>query len=63
MLTIAHVVALVGLTVRTILIWRPHDDRVIRVRLDMFLEILRTLEGLPTELALVRLQRDMDANV
>lgn len=29
----------------------------------MFLEILRTLEGLATELALVRLQGDMDSDV
>lgn len=31
--------------------------------LDMFLEILRTLEGLAAELALVRLQRHMDPDV
>lgn len=31
--------------------------------LDVLLEILRTLEGLATEIALVRLQRDVDANV
>lgn len=29
----------------------------------MFLEILRPLEGFATELALVRLQRNVDANV
>ncbi len=31
--------------------------------LDMLLEILGPLEGLATELALVRLERDMDADV
>lgn len=31
--------------------------------LDMFLEVLRTLEGLAAELALVRLQGNVDANV
>jgi hypothetical protein len=31
--------------------------------LDMFLEILRALEGLAAELALVRLQGNMDADV
>ncbi len=31
--------------------------------LDMFLEILRTLEGLATKLAFVRLQGDMDTDV
>lgn len=40
-----------------------HDDRVISMGFDMFLEILRPLEGFATELALVRLQRNVDANV
>ena len=31
--------------------------------LDMFLEILRTLEGLATEFAFVRLQGDMDSDM
>ena len=31
--------------------------------LDMFLQILRTLEGLATEITLVRLERHMYANV
>lgn len=35
----------------------------IRAYLDMLLEILRTLEGLATELALVRLERDMDTDM
>ena len=33
------------------------------MRLDVFLEILRTLEGLATELALVWLQGNMDTDV
>lgn len=33
------------------------------IYLDVLLEILRTLERLATELALVRLERDVDANV
>ena len=31
--------------------------------LDMFLEILRTFEGLAAELALMRLERDVDSDV
>jgi hypothetical protein len=31
--------------------------------LDVLLQILRSLEGLATEVALVRLERDMDANM
>lgn len=33
------------------------------MRLDVFLEVLRTLEGLAAEVAAVRLQRDVDADV
>jgi hypothetical protein len=33
------------------------------VRLNMFLEILRTLESLAAEFALVRLERDVNADV
>jgi hypothetical protein len=33
------------------------------MRLDMLLQILRSLESLAAEIAFVRLQRDMDANV
>ena len=31
--------------------------------LDMLLQVLRTLEGLPTEVTFVRLQRHMDADM
>jgi hypothetical protein len=40
-----------------------HEDGVISVRLDVFLEILWTLEGLAAELALMRLQGHVDADV
>jgi len=40
-----------------------HEDRVIGMSLDVLLEILRTLEGLATEVTFVRLQRDMDTDV
>ncbi len=43
--------------------WRSHEDRIIRVCLDMLLKILRTLEGLAAELALVRLQGNMNSDV
>ena len=40
-----------------------HDDRVIGVSLDMFLQVLWTLERLSAEVAFVGFQRDMDSNV
>ena len=39
------------------------DDRVISMSFDMFLEILRPLEGLSTEVASVRLQGYVNSNV
>jgi hypothetical protein len=39
------------------------DLRVIGMGLDVFLQILGTLEGLSTEVALVRLQGDMDTDM
>jgi hypothetical protein len=42
---------------------RAKKDRVIGVSLDVLLEILRSLECLATEVALVRLEWDMDADV
>lgn len=39
------------------------DLRVIGMGLDVLLQVLRALEGLATEIALVGLQGDMDANV
>ena len=47
----------------TIRLGRAKKDRVIGVSLDMLLEILRTLEGLTAEITLVRLQRNVDANM
>lgn len=44
-------------------LWRAKQDRVISVRLDVLLEILRALERFATEIALVRLKWHMDANV
>ena len=42
---------------------RAHDDRIIGVGLDMFLEVLWTLEGLAAKFALVRLEWDVDSDV
>jgi len=39
------------------------EDRVIRVRLDVLLQVLRTFEGLAAELTLVRLQGHMHTDV
>lgn len=39
------------------------QDRVVGVRLDMLLKILRALERLAAKIALVRLERHMDADV
>ena len=41
----------------------PHKNRLIGVSLDMFFQILRTFEGLSTEIAFMRLQRYVDSNV
>ena len=45
------------------LIWGSKEDGIIGVGLDMLLQILRTLEGLAAEVALVRLQGDVDPDV
>jgi hypothetical protein len=42
---------------------RVDQDAVISMSLDVLLQVLRSLEGLATEVTLVRLERDMDANV
>ena len=42
---------------------RPDQDAVVGVGLDMLLEILRALEGLSAEVALVWLQRNVNTNV
>jgi len=44
-------------------LWRPEQNRVVGVGLDVLLEILGTLEGLATEIALVRLQWHMHADM
>lgn len=41
----------------------PDQDAVVCVGLDVLLEILRALEGLSTEVALVWLQGDVNTNV
>lgn len=50
-----HAVALVG--------GGSDENRVVGMRLDMLLEILRTLEGLAAEVALVGLQGHVDPDV
>jgi hypothetical protein len=42
---------------------RAQEDGVVGVRLDVLLQVLWAFEGLPTKVALMRLQRDMDADV
>lgn len=42
---------------------RPDQDTVVGVGLDVLLEILGALEGLSAEVALVRLQGDVDTDV
>lgn len=46
-----------------LILGRPDQDAVVGVGLDVLLEILRTLEGLSAEVALVWLQGDVDTNV
>lgn len=45
------------------LVWRTHQHAVVGVCLDMLFKILRPLEGLAAEVALVWLERHMDADV
>jgi hypothetical protein len=42
---------------------RAKEDRVIGVGLDVLLEILRSLESLATEVALMRLEGNVDADM
>lgn len=46
-------------------LWRgtADKDRVVGMGLDMLLQVLRTLEGLAAKVALMRLERDMNADV
>jgi hypothetical protein len=67
-LTVMVIVARRALGLRAIvhttrILARGHKNRVIGMCLDMLLEILRTLERFATELALVRLERNVNANV
>lgn len=55
-LSVTRVLALV-------LIWGSKKDGIIGVSLDMLLQILRTLEGLAAEVALVWLQWDVNTDV
>ena len=42
---------------------RAHENRVISMSLDMFLQVLRSLEGFATKVAFVRLERNVYADV
>lgn len=44
-------------------LWRAQQNRVVGVRLDVLLEILGALEGLAAEVALVRLEGHVNADV
>lgn len=46
-----------------LILGRPDQDAVVGMGLDVLLEILRTLEGLSAEVALVWLQGDVHTNV
>lgn len=58
---------LVVVTRRSVLahvrVGRAKEYRVIGMSLDVLLQILGSLEGLATEVALMRLEGDVDANV
>lgn len=63
---ITHVVSSIWVRMLIILLrilGHAIEHSVIGMSLDMLLEILRTLEGLPTELTSVRLQWDVNPNV
>ena len=59
--TLRHTILATALT--SIWLGRAHDDTIIGMGLDVFLEILGTLESLATELAFVRFQGNMYSNV
>lgn len=42
---------------------RAHQNRVVRMSLDMLLQVLRSLEGFTTKVAFVRLERNVYADV
>lgn len=66
-LTLCRLTLLVVVAGRSVLthvrVGRAKKNRVIGVSLDVLLEILGSLESLATEVALMRLQRDVDADV
>lgn len=47
----------------TVGLWRAQQDRIVSVSLHVLLQILGSLESLAAEVALMRLQWDMDADV
>ena len=53
----------VGVTTAHVRLRRANKYRVVSVSLDVFFEILWSLEGLSAELALVRLERDMNTDM
>lgn len=55
--------AAVGAVHASLVLGRPDEHRVVGVGLDVLLQILGTLEGLAAELALVGLERNMNADV
>lgn len=52
-----------ALTTMPMLFWGSKEDRVVGMGLDMFLQVLRTLEGFTTEVTFVRLQWNVNSNV
>ena len=56
-------VAIVLTTVGAVRALVRHHDRVFGMGFDMLLQVLRPLEGLATEVASMRLQRDMDSDM
>lgn len=42
---------------------RPNEDAVVGVGFDVFLQVLRALEGFAAEVTLVWLERDMNTNM
>jgi hypothetical protein len=56
-------VALAAVGTATVGLWGAKQDRVVGVGLDVLFQILGALESLAAEVALVRLQGDMDTDV
>ena len=66
-LTLCRLTLLVVVAGRSVLthvrVGRAKENRVVGMSLDVLLEILGSLEGLATEVALMRLQGNMDADM